>query len=198
MKIASLFFIFSISLTLQANPLTLLDEESGFYKNNTNNSIPLYKSNKTQNIINHIPLDAICIIALKRYKNGKALVEYKGQEAWVDVSNNPDMIVLMSHHELQLPLVSSCSQVGPYFFEVKNTTIGKPVKVYEKPSKDSKIITTLPDKQSCLINLGCEWPWCRVDYRDGRGWVEVTLLSDQIQNVDGYCNPRERKMLCSH
>jgi SH3-like domain-containing protein len=187
------FLIFSIAIMLNANPLTLLDKESGFYKNNTNKMLALYESKNTQNIINQIPIDAICIIALERHKNGKALVEYKGQQGWVDVSKNPNNIVLMSHEEMQIPMTSLCSQVGSYFFEVKSIQKAKPVKVYEKPSTKSKVTTTLPDQKSCLINLGCQWPWCHVDYGNGSGWVLSTNLSDRIQNVDGYCLPRERK-----
>ena len=189
MRILSLL---TLALMLGANPITLLDEQSGFYKNNTKKMLALYETNSTQNVINQIPLDAICIIALERHKNGKMRIDYKGQQGWVDVSKNPDAITLMSYEEMQIPMVYACSQVGSYFFEVQSIQEGKPIKVYKKPSTKSKVITTLPDHESCLINLGCEWPWCHVDYGDGSGWVLSINLSDKIQNVDGYCIPRKK------
>jgi len=189
--------LFFSSLVLEANPTTLLDEESGFYKNSSNLMIPMYENRtcKSEEIINHIPVDAICIIAFKRYKDATALIEYKGQEGWVDVSANPDDIILMHYEEMQIPTISMCTQVGPYLFEVKSIYEGKDVKVYEKPSTKSKVITTLADHESCLINLGCDWPWCRVDYGEDNGWILSINLTDQIQHVDGYCSSRERNFL---
>ncbi len=125
---------------------------------------------KSQEIINQIPINAICIIALKRYEDGTSLIEYKGQRGWVNVASNPDSIILMHYEEMQIPTISMCTQVGPYLFEVKSIYEGKSVKVYEEPSTKSKVITTLADHESCLINLGCEWPWCRIDYGDGIGY----------------------------
>ncbi len=189
--------ILCVSLALGANPTTLLDEESGFYKNASKEMIALYGTQECalQEIINYIPLNAICIISLERHKNGKARIEYMGQKGWVDVSKNPDDIILMSYEETQVPTISLCTQVGSYLFEVKSIQEGKAVKVYEEASTKSKLKTTLPDHESCLINLGCEWPWCRVDYGDGEGWILSVNLTDEIQNVDGYCYPRERNFL---
>jgi len=184
---------FLISLTLGANPTTLLDEESGFYKNASKEMIALYGTQEcaTQEIINYIPLNAICIISLERHKSGKAYIEYMGQKGWVDVSKNPDDIVLMSHEETQVPTISLCTQVGSYLLEVKSIQEGKDVKVYTKASTKSKIQTILQDHDSCLINLGCQWPWCRVDYGDGEGWILSINLTDEIKHVDGYCAARE-------
>jgi len=190
MKLLVLFFI---TLALIANPTTLLDEESGFYKNNSKFMIPLYENRtcKSEEIINHIPVDAICIITLKRYKDASALIEYKGQRGWVDVSENLDDIILMHYEEMQIPTISMCTQVGPYLFEVKSIYEGKDVKVYEKPSTKSKVLMALPDHESCLINLGCKWPWCHIGIGKNGGWILSINLTDQIENVDGYCTARE-------
>ncbi len=193
-----LFFFFFFSLSIFANPTTLLDEESGFYKNNTTSMLPMYESKScTGEIVNYIPVDAICIIAIKRYKNGKVLLEYMGRQGWVDVNeNNQDNIVLMKFDELQAPTLSVCSQVGPTLFEVKSIMEGRAVKVYAKPSSKSKVIYKLDDHESCLINLGCHEGWCRVDTGDGViGWVISINLNDQIEHVDGYCASREINFL---
>lgn len=189
--------LLSISLFLYANPTTLMDEQSGFYKNDSGKMVPFYKQSSCKEVINYIPIDAQCIIALKRYRSGKALLEYKGQEGWIDAKKNRDAITLMHFEELQLPMSSVCSQVGNYFFEVKSVTKGKRLKVYKKPSSKSQVIHSLADGESCLINLGCEWPWCRIDFGDGIGWVLSRNLTDKILHVDGYCYPRERRPLIS-
>jgi len=193
------FLLLSMALWLHANPTTLMDEPSGFYKNVSDLMLPMYENRtcRDEEVINQIPTNAICIIALERHKNGKARIEYKGQQGWVDVSKNPDAIILMSDEELELPMAFACSQVGPYFFEVKSIYKRKAVKVYEKPSTKSKVITTLPDHKSCLINLGCQWPWCRVDFGKRSGWVLSINLSNRVEHVDGYCYPREQKALIS-
>ena len=185
----------SIAIMLGANPTTLLDEQSGFYKNASKVMIPLYETSIYKEVINQIPLNAICIISLKRYKNGKAYIEYMGQKGWVDMSKTPDDIVLMQNEEMQLPTLFACSQVGSYLFEVKSIQEKKAVKVYTKPSTKSKLKTTLPDHESCLINLGCQWPWCHVDYGDGEGWILSINLTDEITHVDGYCSAREVNFL---
>ncbi len=181
----------SITIMLGANPTTLLDEESGFYKNNSKVMIPFYETSSCKEVINQIPVNAICIISLKRYKSGKAYIEYKGQKGWVDMSKNPDNITLMHYEEMQLPTLLACSQVGSYLFEVKSIQEGKSVNIYTHASTKSKIKTTLQDHESCLINLGCQWPWCRVDYGDGEGWILSINLTDEIKHVDGYCAARE-------
>jgi len=183
------------AILLGANPTNLFDEGSGFYKSVSKLMIPLYETSQCKEIINQIPLNAVCIIAHERHKNAKAYIEYQGQKGWVNLSRNPDDIVLMHYDEMQLPTLSMCSQVGSYLFEVKSIQEGKEVKVYEKASTKSKIKTTLPDHESCLINLGCQWPWCRVDYGDGEGWILSINLSDEITHVDGYCNAREINFL---
>jgi SH3-like domain-containing protein len=189
--------LLTLTLWLHANPTTLMDVPSGFYKNASGVMLPIYENVtcKDEEVINQLPLDAQCIIALERYKNGKARIEYKGQQGWIDVNKNPDSIVLMLYEEMQIPMAFACSQVGPYFFEIKSTQEGKPVKVYEKPSTKSKVISALSDHESCLINLGCEWPWCRIDFGEDTGWVLSINLTDRIQSVDGYCYPREKKAL---
>lgn len=186
-----LFLLVTMLIHLDANPRTLLDAGSGFYKNNSKVMIPLYETSLCKEIINQIPLDAVCIISLKRYKNAKAYIEYMGQRGWVDMSENPDNISLMSYEEMQLPTVGACSQVGSYFFEIQSIQEGKGVKLYEQTSTKSKVITTIPDHESCLVNLGCEWPWCRVDTGEYIGWILSINLTDQITHVDGYCRARE-------
>ncbi len=183
--------------TLIANPTTLVDEQSGFYKNSSGQMLALYETRecKDEERLDFLPIDAICIIAIERHKDGKALVEYKGQRGWVDVHSRPDDITMMHYEEMQLPLTSSCSQVGPYFFEVKSIRPGKAVKVYNAASTKAKVIQTLEDHESCLINLGCEWPWCRIDYGGQTGWVRSIELTDKIEHVDGYCYPREKVYL---
>ena len=190
-------FVLLIWIGLEANPTTLIDEDSGFYKSNSKTMIPMYENItcKDEEVINYIPLNAICIIALERHKNAKALIEYKGQRGWVDVSKNPDDILMMSYEEMQAPTLSMCTQVGAYLFEVKSIKEGRDVKVYEKPSTSSKVLTTLRDHESCLINLGCEWPWCRVDLGENTGWILSINLTDRIESVDGYCNAREISQL---
>lgn len=189
--------LLGIAFFLYANPTTLMDEETGFYKNDSGKMLPFYENItcKDEEVINQIPIDAQCIIALERYKNGKALLEYKGQKGWVNAKKNPDAIILMRLDEVHIPMSLACSQVGNYFFEVKSVTKGRALKVYEKPSSKSKVVHYLVDTQSCLINLGCEWPWCRIDFGDGIGWVLSRNLTDRIQHVDGYCYPRERNSL---
>lgn len=191
----TLITLCTFALLLGANPSTLLDAQSGFYKNNSKQMIALYKTSSMKEVINQIPLDAVCIIALKRYKNGKAYLEYKGQRAWIDVSENPDDIILMHYEEMQIPTTLACSQVGSYFFEVQSIEEGKGVKLYEKASTASKVVTTLSDHESCLVNLGCEWPWCRVDTGEYIGWVLSINLTDTLKHVDGYCYAREIKFL---
>jgi len=187
----------AMALWLQANPITLMDGPSGFYENNTRKMIPIYENItcKDEEVINQIPAFAICIIALERHKNGKARIEYKGQQGWVDVRQNPDDIMLMSDEELEFPMAFACSQVGAYFFEIKSVNKEKPVRVYEKPSTKSKVIASLHDHKSCLINLGCEWPWCRIDFGKGEGWALSINLTDQLGNINGYCYPRETRAL---
>jgi len=189
------FLLISLLLhvSLFSNPSTLLDKESGFYQNSSNKMIPMYEYStcKDEDVINYIPLDAVCIIALKRYKDGRAFIEYKGQRGWVDVRNNPESITLIEN--TNIPLGSLCSQVGAYYFEIKSVYEEHSVNIYKKPSTKSKIIAKLPDHESCLINLGCDWPWCRIDFGLDVGYVLSINLTDRIQNVDGYCYPRHYK-----
>ncbi len=183
-----------LSSTLVADPTTLLDEESSFYKNSSGLMLPIYETRgcKDKGLLDHLPIDAMCIIAIERHKDGKALLEYKGRRGWVDVHSRPENITMMRYEEMQIPFTSSCSQVGPYFFEVKSITPGKAVNVYATASTNAEVIQTLEDHESCLINLGCEWPWCRIDLGGQTGWVLSIELTDKIEHVDGYCYPRER------
>ena len=183
-------FIITLYVSLIANPVTLLNKESGFYQNSSNKMIPIYENTtcKDEEVINYIPIDAVCIIALERHKNGKAFIEYKGQRGWVDMKKNPDDITMIQ--DTKIPLGSLCSQVGSYYFEIKSIYEEHPTNVYKKPSIKSKIIAKLPDHESCLINLGCDWPWCRIDFGIDVGYVLSINLTDRIQNVDGYCYPR--------
>jgi hypothetical protein len=190
-----ILFALSMALMLHANPITIMDEPSGFYQNSSKKMLPLYEriTCKDEEVINQIPADAICIIALERRSDGKALIEYKGQRGWIDVKDDPEFITLMRDDELQIPMLTLCSQVGPYLFEIKSIHEGQSINVYELPSSTSTVIRTLPDHESCLINLGCEWPWCRIDFGEDTGWVLSINLTDRIQNVDGYCYPREKR-----
>ncbi len=193
MKPSFILFLL-LHVTLLANPVTLLDKASGFYQNSSNKMIPLYENStcKDEEVINYIPIDAVCIIALKRNKDSKVFIEYKGQRGWVNMSENVDDITLIENP--MIPMGQLCSQVGSYYFEIKSIYEKHSVNIYEKPSSKSKIIAKLPDHESCLINLGCDWPWCRIDFGLDVGYVLSINLTDRIQNVDGYCYPRHLKM----
>ncbi|MDE1465299.1 SH3 domain-containing protein [Spartinivicinus poritis] len=77
------------------------------------------------------------------------------------------------------------------YIKVKGVESNDVLNIRASASAKAEIIGIIPAEEQCIVNLGCENSWCRVDYKDNKGWVASKYI--QAQNCRLVSTSQERQ-----
>ncbi|MCX4027363.1 SH3 domain-containing protein [Endozoicomonas sp. SM1973] len=74
---------------------------------------------------------------------------------------------------------TALSAYGAVYIKVKGVVASDVLNIRANASAKAEIIGSIPADEQCVVNLGCKNSWCRVEYKDNKGWVTSKYIQTQ-------------------